>query len=235
MINALIRGKFSLNEEVKEDTLTASVFDYLFLLPDKIMWDILRNANPENSHLPKYVGKIEAIDYWPKWSTKDIDNVRNKNYIEPDVFVEFEGALILIEAKRYDENQQKPEQWSNHISVLRANNEYDINVKPLLYFAIGGLFDDKPTSILVNDDTFIVSKLRWMHLLKILDKYLKNLKLSEAYSITISPQIRILETINEALALHGYFLPIHKWLHDIKQFKNSSKNSLENIYKWQII
>ncbi|QJP34345.1 hypothetical protein F0365_08010 [Nonlabens sp. Ci31] len=232
MYNALARGKFKLESDQKEDTLTSSVLDYLLLLPDTMIWEIIRKSNPENSELPPHVGRVLDVHFWPSWDTKDIPDVSNTRYIEPDVFIEFEYADIIIEAKRYDNNQQSEKQWADQIKVYRENISNDSDNKQLIYFALGGIRVEKKSIIEVDFKSYDIFKIRWRQLMEIITSYTITIELSLEIVPTSGSYLRILQTILDALALHGYYISNHIWFETLDSAQNNLTNSLTRISLW---
>ena len=100
-----------------EDSLTATVFDGLKYLPSQMFWRILRHSLYHN-HLPEYslCGEMVSISFWEKWSAEG-ENIDNVNFVEPDIFIRFKYIDVIIEAKRYNEKQQKIHQMNKEIDV----------------------------------------------------------------------------------------------------------------------
>jgi hypothetical protein len=105
MVSSIQYGKANIS--LKEDTLTSSVFDYLLLLPDSLFWEIIKKSCYQNN-LPGNISFIESYEFWPHW---DSENTTKTNYIEPDMFIRFDNFDLIIEAKRWDNNQQYITQW----------------------------------------------------------------------------------------------------------------------------
>lgn len=89
-----------------EDTLTATVFERLFYLPDQVIAEVLLG-------LFGWSGQTAAIEdclFWPRWERPD-----SAGFKEPDVVVVWRdpSLILVIEAKRYDfVEQQSPVQLS---------------------------------------------------------------------------------------------------------------------------
>ena len=76
-----------------------------------------------------------AIELWPHWYAGDTDvEVTNENFVEPDVYIEFESFNLIIEAK-LDANSQGEQQWTNQVCTYKSNIESD---KQLVYTALSG-------------------------------------------------------------------------------------------------
>lgn len=191
-----------------EDSLTATVFDNLKYLPSEVFWQILKNALYFDK-LPFVSGEIESIHYWPHWNPKYTFNV---NFVEPDLFIRFHTFDVILEAKRYDNNQQYEGQKENQIKSYY--NEYEKDGKKLFYIQVGGLNDRKDESnYYLNNYSVVICKTDWSRLLiEIQRQY----NLFKTNSSSVNKAIcRILEDLIFGFSLHGY---IHiSWLKDLKK------------------
>jgi len=161
MISALEEGKYSIDR--KEDIITSCFFDYLFLLPDQMVWDIIHDSCNDKKDLPEIAGKIKKYEFWPKW---DSSWTNNENFVEPDLFIRFEKIDIIIEAKR-EYNSQKSEQWEKEIISFINEYDKDVDKENLFLLAIDGNFDnlEKEKIILKKDKkSFYVFKTKWQML-----------------------------------------------------------------------
>ncbi|PQJ79315.1 hypothetical protein [Polaribacter porphyrae] len=225
MLNAILENKFNLVKGLKEDSLTSSVFDYLFMLPDNIIWHIMKNSCVDNKNLPENVGEFIDCSFWPKWDTKSLKLVTNSRFIEPDLFVEFENYFVIIESKRYDKDQQDVNQWKNQIKTF--SHIYGEENKELIYFAVGGIWSSKTENSGIEDK--LIHKIKWQNLLDIIIKTKNRL----TKNIDILPvnrsYVRILETILKGLEIHGYnnFL----WLNSLKRNQIEMKEG-NKIKEW---
>jgi hypothetical protein len=139
MLNAVLKGKTHgiLRQDYAgefvgyEDSLTATVFERLFYLSQPMLETIL-------DHLLKYsgvdiraanLGALQAYEFWPQWPTMEGGKT------EPDVYVRFARADLLVEAKRWDVPQHYFEQWAREIMAWSRQH----SGRPLLLLAIGGL------------------------------------------------------------------------------------------------
>ena len=77
MISALINGKI----EIEEDKITSSIFDNILQLPDEMIWEIIKKScyddSPwnKNGSLPLSAGTLLSYEYWPRWNSKNTNNV----------------------------------------------------------------------------------------------------------------------------------------------------------------
>src|ERR1035438_1525802 len=93
---------------IREDSLTASVFTHLLHLPTEVFWRILRNAC-YTSRLPEYPGEPISVEFLPNWDSKGTDNT---HCVIPDLFMRFANLHLIIESKRWDVNMQDRGQWT---------------------------------------------------------------------------------------------------------------------------
>ena len=229
MIQGLSSRKVKIKIDVKEDSLTSSVFGMLLFLPEDLFWKVLRKST-FNDDLPLNCGRILSYKFWPKWNS---ENTVNKKYVEPDIFIEFENFDVVIEAKRWDHNQQYRKQWLDQYQSYK--NEYqpideEVNVsKKLLYFAVGGIRNKNKE--LLKDDVFVY-KFRWEKILNALMELEKVLLNSRDFLITSEPIIRIIESLKIAFELHGFFTGL--WLESLNKTQFKKNDSLKKINKWRI-
>jgi hypothetical protein len=207
MVSYFTSGSGNLN--TCEDSCTGGVFDLLKYLPTELFWQILKNSLLLDN-LPTVCGTIENIEFWPKWSVKELEEVKNTNYIEPDVFISFTDFDVIIEAKRYDEKQQNPNQHYDQLTTyFNELNEKGSEYKKVYYVLLGGLhIADTTEEISVANHTVQLSKLKWSSLLdavvsvktSIEKQVLKHQK----------PMLLLLEDVITVLAIHGFHKK--KWL-----------------------
>jgi hypothetical protein len=221
MISAILNRKYQI--EANEDIITSSIFDTLFLLPDDIIWEILRESCYFNDSLPNNVGNLlrEEINFWPSWNSEGTENA---SWILPDLFIRFENLDIIIEAKR-ECNSQEVKQWKNEI--ISYNNEYGIGSKNLILIAIDGITckDKEEISFENNHKKVPVFKTRWQKILDIIvdkrDKYTKN--------NTCLQQKYILDNIIKYFECFGIFTIV--WLSDLQNDFSGINLTYENDMK----
>jgi len=181
--------------KVSEDSLTSSVFSLLFYLPTEILWSIILQAC-NCSQLPSSCGKLIEYDFWPHW---DCSNTENTNYIEPDLFIDFENFHLVVEAKRYDfVPQQNRSQWKAEITAY--HNQYPIpERKPLFFIALGGLAygDETHDSI----ESIPIISCRWKNIFSAIKKQLVELTYDQSNH---SGVINILRDLTLVFSLHGF-------------------------------
>lgn len=175
----------------KEDFRTSTIVGILLFLPDVLMWRILRNACFGSSKLPEEIGQLLSYDFWPHWNA---DSTSNNDYVEPDVFLSFENADVIIEAKRFDEYGQYFEEWKNEL--IAYSNEYTNGSKPVFLIALGGNGSNKETEIFeAGGRSCFIVKCSWLGL----HKAIKNQVESEKGS-----NKRILESLLIACNQFGF-------------------------------
>ena len=204
-----------------EDSLTSLVFDGLKYLPIELFWRILKKSLYQDK-LPYTSGEMESISFWEHWDPK---GTHNKNLIEPDVFIRFHSFDIIIEAKRYNEKQQKKEQLEDQ--VIAYTNEFGKDGKTLYFIQLDGLHnkEDEP-DFLKEGKHAIICKTDWSNILEqivLVNNQIKGtiLTINTAYS-------RILEDIIKGLELHQYYKKL--WLKDFEVYKPIHNYSLSNLF-----
>jgi len=185
--------------KASEDSLTSTIFENLLHLPIELFWQILNNSCYHNEGLVKGNPKIIEVQFWPKWKATDSTNCR---FIEPDVFIRTIDFDLIIEAKKYDDNQQYEEQWKNELQGYR--NEYENDEKEVIFLAIGGIRAEEVETIMIKDKTFSIIKCRWAKLLQEVKYTLKALEKSNGYLSNVDAIIRVLNHIIEGFGIHGY-------------------------------
>jgi len=207
-----------------EDSKTSCVFGLLQYLPAQIMWNLIRHSCGQNSELPKQSGELLNIEFWAKWSAKGND-ITNTNFVEPDVFCEFEEFDLIIEAKKDDQYGQYKQQWKNEIQAYY--NEMDNKNKKLIFIAFGGNNSLQENNIIIKDKTVPIYKASWLNLLQAITNEAGN-----------KSEKRLLNDIISAFEKHGFFCL--EWFETILQdFCDNNKfnvnsNSKNIFLRWQI-
>lgn len=179
-----------------EDSLTSCVFGHLFYLPAALWWALLQDAAyhlqlPDSSEAPV----ITSYEFWPHWQAA---LTRNAYYVEPDVFVRTASFDLIIEAKRYDYDQQDSAQWQDQLQAYL--NEFGDEKRPVLLLAIGGICsgDELPTEICCSGTTAVVYRCRWINLLSSIQELRTRLGAGQEHLG------HILTDIVHSFGLHGY-------------------------------
>ena len=223
MVSSIQSGKA--NIELKEDTLTSTVFDYLFTLPNDLFWNIIKKSCSQNK-LPETINSIVSYEYWPHWNPKNTTKI---NFIEPDLFIRFDNFDLIIEVKPRDDSQQYLEQWKNEF--IGYKNEYKQDGKNVFLLAIGGIDNDHEECIDVeNYGTVTVVKCKWYNILETLVNIL--CKLNDFDLLNIQNIYRIINMIIISLEIHG--LMKISWLEDISNKYNFNyEDNYDAIKNWR--
>lgn len=214
-------------KETNEDPKTSAVFENLMLLPDNVFWHIFRNSCFDAQNLPLQSGKLISYDFWPHWDRTGTDHA---NYVEPDLFLEFEAFNVIIEAKYDDSNGQYEHQWRQEIKAY--GNEYGTE-KPFLFIAVGGNNSLRTEKVTVEGRQVPVYKCSWLSLLTSVDKYAKELDNTALPGYDASATRRLLDNIALAFNIHGVYNI--KWFDTMRQSRPvispSSIGHLSNFFK----
>lgn len=189
-----------------EDVLTATVFERISYLPNETFTQFIKYLFNENED----IGYLQEIDFWQSWELES-------RYVEPDVLLTgSNGQSIIIEAKRYDYQQQ---QYAGQLAKeLIAASQNDIT-NPIL-LTIGGM--EKYSEKSINDlKEEVKSKLAtsstlsykmycisWQDVYLALDRAVKDSK-NEVFLL------RLLSDIREAYEWHGIRYQPRQWLSDL--------------------
>jgi|GEM_PF-448538 hypothetical protein len=185
--------------KTSEDSLTSSVFGLLFYLPVEFFWSIIQGAC-YTKELPIYCGKLIGYEFWPRWGNE------KETYTEPDILLQFEEFDLIVEAKRYDYNQQYNNQW-----IAEAKSYYHSEVnrhKKLYLLAVGGISDgDEQATTLKEPDVKVettVVKTRWRRLL---GEIIRNQKEMAKADVLLHSSKAILNILNDLILsfrIHGF-------------------------------
>ncbi len=189
-----------------EDSLTAVVFDTLKYLPIDIFWTILKKSLIHDK-LPCCSCNLVQISFWDKW---DSTNTSNSNFVEPDVFLQFDDFDVIIEAKRHNVGQQLETQMRNEIQAyFNENNEKN---KQLYFIQLGGLnHRNDEADHVFGAKKVVICKTNWTNLLEQI--VAKNNAIKESKSSKEAAYSRILEDAIKGFALHQYYKK--RWLKDL--------------------
>ena len=200
-----------------EDSLTGSVFSTLLNLPIELFWQLLQQAC-HSTTLPDHSGELIEVEYWPHW---DPTHTTNTSFIEPDLFLRFSGFDLIIEAKRWDDRQQNPQQWQNECQSYF--NEYGEEPKPLYFLALGGIHQEQDDQVSITHPlptTIPVIKARWGRLLAVIQQLKNDLEAVRTQSSQTQAQIRTCQHAVDLFAWHGYFTG--RWANDLPFHKHTS-------------
>jgi hypothetical protein len=168
MLNAILHGKkrgtrlqgihLHDNIDVIEDTLTSTVFERLLYLPDAVVISILFHPGIWMNPTTDPPNEICGHEFWPWWEPPKLqvpaeasggDELKvpdrslaatgDQRSIEPDLKVEFNDRVLIVESKRRDSRMQKPGQLADQYS--RALTRFPNT--PVWLLAVGGLSDER--------------------------------------------------------------------------------------------
>lgn len=215
--NSALRATFKTNE----DALTSSVFERLFYLPKELLHQIVYNALFQE--IPNLdLTQIETVEFWPKWNAEQTGNAR---YVEPDVFIQTRNQVIIIEAKRYDKDQQSKGQWKNEL--IGFNNEYIDNQKELVFIALGGLRSKRPETVNVNNLEITVHKCSWRGILQAVLSAKNQIEISGSLLSSTWAITNILEDIIVVFRMFGYSTA--PWFEDFIKPNYLESSSIEKL------
>lgn len=120
----------------REDPLTATVFERVAYLPDRVAWTLLQASSvPLDGSEPLRGAAPAASPTWTFWpALRPGVGSRNSVRVEPDVVAGWGDEVLLFEAKHHGE--QWTGQWLDQIRAVRADRRW--RDRRLLFFAVGG-------------------------------------------------------------------------------------------------
>lgn len=181
-----------------EDSLTSTIFENLFHLPEELFWQIMHNACYDNQ-FPKTGEKISSVIYWPHWNSSETDN---SNYVEPDLFIRTTNYDFIIEAKKYDNNQQKKGQWINEFQSYL--NEFKNDNKQVILFAIGGINGEETEFVTIENIRMPIVKCRWNRILHEIKFVKSKLEKDAQNKNCFDSRINICNDLILGFRIHGY-------------------------------
>lgn len=224
MINALINNKVDRKFfKTNEDSLTSFVFEKLSYLPSELFEYIMKDS--VNDILPDINFRtLNDIVFWPHWSS---EKTNNKNFVEPDILIRFERFDILIEAKRYDENQQYSAQWKKEI--IAYHNEYKSDNKELVFIALGGINKYQTEPLEVEGHEYNIYKCKWSSILTSIRKVKKQIEPSSNLLNTSFTLNVILNDLILIFQIYGY--SVADWFESFEYEKGITDFGITNLSK----
>ncbi len=196
-------------KDTNEDPKTSAIFENLMLLPDNVFWHLFRRSCFDSNKLPIHSGKLLSYNFWPHW---DKTGTNNTNFIEPDLFLQFEEFNVIIEAKYGDLFGQDEIQWKQE--VIAYSNEYGFD-KHFLFIAIGGNMSVHTENIKIKGKDVLIYKCNWLSLLISVNKYSKELDCITFPDYNLSATQRLLDNIVLAFNINGVYNI--EWFNTIEQ------------------
>ncbi|THB72640.1 MAG: hypothetical protein D6B28_05150 [Gammaproteobacteria bacterium] len=235
MLNAIIHGKAGRIElgngtetlswrqlyQQREDLLTAAFFSRFTYLSGLLQHRLLK----------QWLGGVgdftafEKIDYWPRY---DLEKRDDRNFVEPDLLLNFEDCDLLIEVKPPKGGDQYQEQWQLEIEGYFAQEK---RLKPLYFLAIGRI-----GSVLAElDDESLQEKypqfqkanaIGWKAIASQLRKCLIEGDLDVQ-------DRRIIEDMQKALSLYGIRVRDLRW-EDLHKLTDEAPLNLDSLTAWSL-
>jgi len=219
MIYAWLHGK----QNIKEDRLSSSIFGLLSYFPTELFWEIIIESCNTNNILPKYCGQIQSIQFWPHWNSVGTNNA---NFVEPDIFIEFDDFNLIIEVKR-DTNIQFKGQWEKEIISYFNNEEYQN--KKVVLLAVGGNDTEQNETVTLNEKDIPIIKCHWYKILAVVRRIREHLQ-NALFLNSNSANLRIINDVIEVFRMNGYLTT--EWLCEIPTKYAIVNNSIINDLKF---
>lgn len=116
----------------REDLLTATVFGRLRYLSTPVQQKILGFLLSE-SHVP---GEIRHIEFWPRLDVKNVLELKNRRFVEPDIWIRCEHLHVIVEVKPPFGGMQYRDQWAAEILAVNQAKEDSL---PIVLVALGNV------------------------------------------------------------------------------------------------
>lgn len=196
-----------INKNTNEDPKTLVVFGDLMLLPDNVLWDVLKKAASNKGILPEDAGLMaDNVFFWPKWNPNSKYDTGNSNYVEPDVFFRFSNVDVIVEAKYSDNRGQDKEEWEREFKAYL--NEYEDDKKNVVLLAVGGnpTFEREPV-IRVDKHKCPIVKYSWVSLLSAVLAFEKSelSVIQDDKQSSMKRLIRKIESDFQNIGIHKYY------------------------------
>lgn len=215
-----------------EDSLTSTVFEKVNYLPRELFKRIFLESLSELTNFPEIdFNTLENIEYWPHWDSAETTNA---SYVEPDVFLRFKDHDIIIEAKRWDTEQQYSGQWENEINAYL--NEYGEDNKQLVFVAVGGIWECTCSTVELRrsdekQHAQSIYKCKWSSILKSVKKALQQIEPVKTLTSANSAVAVILQDIVTAFALFGFSTA--DWFDEFSYERGIRSQSIELTLNWR--
>jgi hypothetical protein len=204
-----------------EDALTAAIFERLMYLPKELFQHIFQEALFDKS-VKIDLNQMESISYWPNWNPEE---TYNKNYVEPDVFIQTAKQNIIVEAKRYDSKQQNVNQWKNEIQAYY--NEFGKKEKPLVFIALGGLYTTDTEKVTISDTSQDIYKCTWSRILNVVQHIVHEMEIARDYTHSNVAINQILKDIILCFEIFGFSTSL--WLERFIKAPNIKQQSINTL------
>lgn len=224
--NKVKKGLFRANE----DSLTSFIFEKLNYLPRELFKSILIGSIKDNT-FPSDIdfNAIKNIEYWPHWNS---EGTKNKNLVEPDVFIQHEKYDFIIEAKRWDENQQWQGQWEKELKSYF--NEYEEEKKEIIFIALGGIWkkETEEVEIKVKGEYIKIKiyKCKWASILENVKNFRNNIEESASFLSSSRSVQNILSDMILAFAIYGF--SVADWFEKFEYREKIKQDSIDKLLQW---
>lgn len=185
-----------------EDSLTSTILGTLLYLPRELFWKILINSCYDQEIL--HASTIQLIEFWPRWT---IDATAD-GWVEPDIFIRTVDFDLIVEAKRYDYDQQRIEQWEREYCGYLNNFKEDNRRVYLL--AIGGISNSDTETIKLGEQSIKVIKCRWSSLVNQIKLVRTDISIGKLCIPNSDSVLTILDDLILGFRIHGYF--VGEWM-----------------------
>lgn len=196
------------NATGSEDLLTSLVFERVSYLSDDALSAFWTALLPEDVDP---FGRIERIEFWPRFELEG-------RLVEPDVLLETENALIVVEAKRWDQVDMQYAAQAVQELLAVAAGEPRAEELPLVLLLVGGRQDTSPESTsafetvvqeqLVGERLFAEATIRAV-------KWTDMLKAFGAVAHLHSGYERMRDDVESGLRFHGLIREPELRLHEL--------------------
>lgn len=113
----------------REDLLTGVIFGRFRFLSATALAQVMTYLIGDQG--AQALGDFKGIELWPQ-----LRKLEGRSWVEPDVLLTFDHALVLVEVKPPAGGAQSEQQWRNEILALEADDASD-GVKYLHFVALG--------------------------------------------------------------------------------------------------
>ncbi len=192
-----------------EDFFTATIFSRFLYLPSYIQSRILFELTGNN--LFRDTGDLASHEFWPIWPTNVIVG---RQYIEPDLFLQYQNVDVIIEAKRNDMTPHDANQIENELVAYSEQYE-DVTQRKCILLAIGG-----GTILSKQHDDVVFCK--WSRFFEAIQNVYKN------SSVTQFNKVIYTDIVN-GFSLHGFYP--YRWLSSLDVDNSIDLQHMQSL-KW---
>jgi hypothetical protein len=130
----------------REDLLTAVFFGRMRYLSDTALLRAMRSLIGESAD---ELGAFVDSEFWPR-----LEQLKGRAWVEPDVLLKFEHALVMVEVKPPFGGEQSVAQWQAEVDALLAELRGDASWEaPVVHFVALGRTSRVRADALAEFDT----------------------------------------------------------------------------------